>query len=89
VEDLAVKVYWRIAILAVVVGVCIGLVSGFVENKPDASVLEHKYYGWPLVWRITTIFEGEMYRYFELFVDCLFWIGVVLVVALLAKLLGS
>ncbi|MDI6905325.1 MAG: hypothetical protein QMD13_07565 [Candidatus Bathyarchaeia archaeon] len=71
--------------MVVVVGVCIGLVSGFVENPPEASVGVHRYYGWPLAWRITTIFEDELYRYFELFVDCLFWFFVVAVVYLVVR----
>jgi len=76
---------WRSLVLGVVVGVCITLVGGFVENPPAASVIGHRYYGWPLVWRITKTFLPEEYRYFELFLDCLFWIVVVLLVTLLAK----
>jgi hypothetical protein len=40
-----------------------------------------------LVWRITTTFTGEEYLLFEVFVDCLFWIAVVFVLALLARAL--
>jgi len=76
---------WRELVLIAVIGVCISLVSGFVENSPEASVFVHKYYGWPLVWRITTIFSGEEYRYFELFIDCLFWFFVTAVVYLVVK----
>jgi len=43
---------WRGLILVAVLGICIGLVSGFVENPPEASIIGHKYYGHPLVWRI-------------------------------------
>lgn len=84
---MAVKPGWRTLALVVVIGVCIGLVGGFVENQPDASVIGHKYYGFPLVWRITKMFLGEEYLFFELFVDCVFWVAVVLVIALLAKAL--
>jgi len=76
---------WRVLVLAVVVGVCIGLVGGLVENPPEASVIGHRYYGWPLVWRITKTLLPEEYRYFELFVDCLFWIAIVSVVVLLVN----
>ena len=72
---------WRGLVLVVVLGVCIGLVSGFVENPPEASVIGHKYYGYPLVWRITKTFLGEEYLYFELFIDCLIWIAIVSVIA--------
>jgi len=76
---------WRVLVLAVVVGVCIGLVGGLVENPPEASVIGHRYYGWPLVWRITKTLLPEEYQYFELFVDCLFWIAIVSVVVLLVN----
>ena len=79
------RVDWRILVLVVVVGLCIGLVSGFVENPPEASVIGHRYYGWPLVWRITKMFLGEEYRYFELFVDCVFWFLVVAVVYIVVR----
>jgi len=48
---------WRGLVL--VLGVCIGLVSGFVENPPEASVIGHKYYGYPFVWRITKTFWAK------------------------------
>ena len=73
--------------MVIVIGICIGLASGFVENRPQASIIGHRYYGIPWVWRITKMFLGEEYLYFELFIDCLFWIGVVLVIAVLAKIL--
>jgi hypothetical protein len=86
-RGLVAKLSWRTLALVGVMGVCIALVSGFVENRPEASVFVHKYYGFPLVWRITTTFVGEEYLFFELFVDCLFWIAVVFVLALLARAL--
>ena len=79
------KVDLRGLILAVVISFCIGLVSGFVENPPDARVIGHKYYGWPLVWRITGMVLGEEYLYFELFVDCLFWFLIVAIVYFVVK----
>jgi hypothetical protein len=82
---LVAKEGWQNLALAATVGVSIGLVSGFVENRPDASVIGHRYYGFPLVWRITKMFLGEEYLFFELFVDCIFWIIIVFVVAFLAK----
>ncbi|MDH5753934.1 MAG: hypothetical protein OEY95_01820 [Candidatus Bathyarchaeota archaeon] len=82
---MVVGVDWRGLVLVVVVGVCIGLVTGFVENPPEVSVIGHKYYGWPFVWRITKVFLGEEYLYFELFVDCLFWFFVVAVVYLVVR----
>ncbi len=75
---------WRGLILVVVLGICICLVSGFVENPPEAGVIGHKHYGYPLVWRITRMFWGEEYLYLELFIDCLIWIAIVSVIAMFA-----
>jgi len=85
VDELADKVDLRGLILVVVISFCIGLVSGFVENPPEASVIGHKYYGWPLVWRIIRMFLGEEYLYFELFVDLLFWFLIVAIVYVVVK----
>lgn len=71
--------------MAVVAGVCVSLVGGFVENPPEASVIGQRYYGWPLVWRITKTLLPEEYRIFELFADCLIWIAVVTLIILLAQ----
>jgi hypothetical protein len=81
---LVVKMDWRGLILVVVLGICIGLVSGFVENSPEASVIGHKYYGYPLVWRITRMFLGEEYLYLGLFINCLIWITIVSVITMFA-----
>lgn len=82
----SVKASGRFLALIVVFGVCIGLVSGFVENTTrGASIPENKYYGYPLVWRLSDAFTGEKYYYFELVIDCIFWIVIVSAVALLAQ----
>ena len=83
----------RVAALVVLLGICLGLVSGFVENRLGSeNIPENNYYGFPLVWRITSMNTGETYFYFELFVDCLFGILIVSVIALGAfaatKLMG-
>lgn len=88
-RGLVVKVDWRGLIFIVVVGVCIGLVTGFVENPPEASVIGHKYYGWPLIWRVTKTLMPEEYSYFELSVDCLFWFFVVAVVYVIVRKLAK
>lgn len=85
---MAFKVGWRILVLIVVVGVCIGLVTGLVERPPGyTSIPEVRYFGVPLVWRSTDPFVGEKYHYFELIVDCAFWMAIALVAALLVKVL--
>lgn len=72
----------RIAALAALLGICLGFVSGFVENRlGSASIPENRYYGFPLVWRLSNLNAGETYYYFELFIDCLFWILIVSIIA--------
>ena len=84
-ENLVARVKTRVAGMTVLLGICIGFISGFVENRPgSASIPENNYYGLPLVWRITSMNMGETYYYFELFVDCLFWILIVSTIALFA-----
>jgi hypothetical protein len=41
---LVVRVDWRRLVLVVVLGFCIGLVSGFVENPPEASARARRKY---------------------------------------------
>lgn len=85
------KASHRLLVLAVVLGVSVGLVTGFVENRTIGAVIpENTYYGFPLVWRISSMNTGESYMYSELFVDLAFWIIAFLVVALVAsKLMKS
>ncbi len=85
------KAGWRLLVLAVVLGVGVGLVTGFVENRTIGAVIpENKYYGFPLVWRISSMNTGESYMYSELFVDFAFWIVVFLIVAsVVSKLMKS
>lgn len=83
---MAFSVGWRILLLSLVVGVCVGLVTGFVENTPGgATIPENKYYGFPLIWRLSDPFVGETYFYLELFADLLFWIAVASAIALVVK----
>jgi len=81
-----VRVNWRSLVLVVVIGVCIGLFTGIVENRPsEIGIPEDKYHGFPLVWRITHTGLPDEYRFLELFVDCLFWFVIVLIIVLLVK----
>ena len=77
---------WRILVLVVVVGVCMALVSGLVENRSGtAGIPEKKYFGYPFIWRTTDPFVGSGYRFFELAVDCVVWIVGITFVVLLWK----
>lgn len=80
------KASLRVLVSGAIVGICITLASGLVENVPDfAAIPENRYYGFPLVWRGTDPFVGERYYYFELFVDLVFWVMVILAVVLLVR----
>jgi len=82
---------WRVLVFAVVVGVCISLVTGFVENSwfGKASIPEIKYYGYPFSWRTSDPFVGESYDYLKQFADSLFWVVIALLVTLSAKKLAK
>lgn len=68
-----------------ILGVCVALASGLVENRVgEVAIPEKRFYGLPLAWRGSDPFVGEGYRSFELFVDCVIWIFVVLVIAWVA-----
>ncbi|MEM3695196.1 MAG: hypothetical protein QXJ11_04480 [Candidatus Bathyarchaeia archaeon] len=80
------KVSWRILVLAVVIGVCITTLTGFVENKSSGIIIpENKCYGFPVVWRISDAFTGEKILYYEFFLDFLFWITIAAIIILLLK----
>jgi hypothetical protein len=89
-SGLSFGVSWRVLVFSVVVGVCISLVTGFVENSwfGKATIPEIKYYGYPFSWRISDPFVGESYDYLKVFADSLFWAVIVFLVVLLAKKLA-
>jgi len=81
---------WWALVLVVIIGVCLGLFSGLMENPPgEVGLPEYKHYGFPLVWRITQTDAPDKFSFFELFVDCLFWIAIVSVIALISKKLAK
>jgi hypothetical protein len=76
--------------IVVVVGFFVGFGSGLVEVEPDfAHIPENKYYGFPLAWRVVDTATGERFAFgFELFVDCLFgmlMVGMVAVAAVVTE----
>ncbi|MEM3577863.1 MAG: hypothetical protein QXX51_05335 [Candidatus Bathyarchaeia archaeon] len=80
------KVNWRILVLAVTIGVCITSFTGFVENTPSGVIIpENKYYGFPMIWRISDAFVGEKILYYEFLLDFLFWTAITAIIVLLAK----
>jgi len=70
---------------AVVCGVLVSLATGIIENAPQASIIGSRYYGYPLVWRITMTLQPDKLDFTTLAIDSLFWImisSVVLTVVL-------
>lgn len=67
-----------------------GVFTGAVENRPsEVGIPEDKYYGYPLRWRVTHTGLPDEFRFFELFVDCLFWFVIVLIVVFVVKKLAK
>jgi len=64
----------RSIVVAIVCGFLLALATGLVENQPEASIMMFKYYGHPLVWRVTKLFEPTEYRLDSLAIDAAFWI---------------
>jgi hypothetical protein len=77
---------WRSLLAVVVIGVCVGISTGVLENRPSQVGLpEYKKYGYPLAWRFTQTNMPDKFGFFELFLDCFFWFVIVLVVVFLVK----
>lgn len=84
------KINWKVLILTVIIGVCIAIATGFIIEHPQTGIPGNKFFGWPLVWRISEMETGtEICSYFELFVDCIFWIVIALVIFLFAGVMKS
>ncbi len=45
----------RFIVVAIVFGVLLALATGLAENQPEASITIHKFYGYPLAWRVTDL----------------------------------
>jgi len=72
-------------VFSLIIGVCIGITTGFiVELPPQTGIPGNKFFGWPIAWRISEMeADTEIYSYFKLFVDCVFWMVIVLVIIVL------
>ena len=67
----------RSLVVAIVCGLLLSLATGLVENPPEeVSIMRFKYYGHPLVWRVSDIFGPTAYRFDSLAVDAAFWITI-------------
>ena len=67
---------------ALICGVFISLVTGAIENAPEASIIGATYYGYPLVWRvtITTLDNAINFILINLILDTLFWTIIFLII---------
>jgi hypothetical protein len=63
----------RFLVGAVVFGVLVSIATGVVENPPEASIVGARYYGYPLVWRVTKTLQPTELRFADLALDALFW----------------
>lgn len=61
---------------AIICGVLVSLVTGLIENQPEASVIGFTYYGYPLVWRVTKTLQPTEFRLTNLAVDAASWIAI-------------
>ena len=77
-------------VYALIVGVVITLITGFVSNTPS-GLLGAVHYGFPLVWRIVPVVpEPEAsYDLVKFVVDVVFWFVIAAVIIFLVKKIKS
>ena len=75
----------RPSVDAIICGLPLAVMMGLVENRPDASIIEAKYYGYPLVWRTTMTFQPTEYNFVNLALDMGFWIIISFLVLVLIE----
>lgn len=78
---------FRSLVAAIVCGLLLSLATGLVENPPDASIMIHKYFGHPLVWRVTKIFEPTEYRFDALSINTAFWVAISFLAVIILEML--
>jgi hypothetical protein len=69
--------------IAVFSGLLVSLATGLAENSSGASIIGYRYYGYPLVWRVTKTLQPAEYLLANLAIDAAFW-TLVLFVALIS-----
>lgn len=63
-------------ILGIACGIVVSLVTGFIENKPEASLIGFRHYGYPFVWRVIKNLQPDDFILTNLAIDSAFWIVV-------------
>ena len=61
--------------VATVFGFLVSLATGVIENPPEVSIVGAKYYGHPLVWRISmiTLNASTLFKFNNFVIDAVFW----------------
>lgn len=65
---------------AMICGILVSFSTGLIENKAQIGIPENKYYGYPLIWRVTSLDGPTEYALISLAIDLAFWITVLFVV---------
>ncbi|MEM3673819.1 MAG: hypothetical protein QW468_06355 [Candidatus Bathyarchaeia archaeon] len=63
----------KLLFAALTCGVIASLATGLFENKVQISIPENKYYGYPLIWRITSLDGSTEYAATKFALNFLFW----------------
>lgn len=76
----------KIAIVALIVGLVITLITGLVKTTPQ-DLVGATWYGWPLAWRIVPVVlqPQASYKIGEFIGDVIIWFIVVFVILFLLK----
>lgn len=64
----------KYVISAGVFGLLVSVVTGIMENAPQASIIGAKYYGYQIVWRVTMTLQPDQLNFNNLIVDVIVWI---------------
>ncbi len=79
----------RSVVGVIVCGALLSLATGLVERPQDASIMRYKYYGYPLVWRVTKLFEPTEFRFTSLAINATLWITISFLVLIILEILKS
>jgi hypothetical protein len=60
---------------ALLCGIVVSLTTGLVENRTMPGIPENKNYGYPLIWRVTSLNGPPEYMLINLAIDTVFWIA--------------
>lgn len=76
---------WKPLFEAMICGAILSLATGFIENRPEASIIGFTHYGYPLVWRVTKTLQPSEVKFTSLAIDAAFWTTLSLLALILLK----